>query len=306
MKSKINIIILSVLFSILIWGSVTLSDQFFSSKEFVVKVVNQPTGYTCGIINPEKISVKLKAKGWQLLTLGLGSQSEFLVSADNDSGMIKVDPINEIDENTWLNTGLSITEINPRQITFNVEKLSYKKLKIEAATDVTFSEEFGLATPIRIYPDSVLVAGPSSLLDKTSAIKTKPVTLSSLDSKIKIITEIEEPTGFQLEQNRAELTFDVQRIVEKTFENVKVKIEGLPKDRDVVLIPNNINCSLRGGINILGKINSEEITASVDYREIVYDTLGSVQPKIVLPKNTQLVFIKPVRLNYIIKTFDNF
>ncbi|MEO8232605.1 MAG: hypothetical protein ABI638_09995, partial [Ignavibacteriota bacterium] len=239
-------------------------------------------------------------------TLGLGSQSEFLVSAHNDSGIIKVDPINEIDENTWLNTGLSITEISPRQITFNVERTVFKKLKIEAATDVTFNEEFGLATPIRIYPDSVLVAGPLSVLEETSTIKTKLVKLSLLDSKIKIITEIEQPTGFQFTQNKAELTFDVQRIVEKTFENIKVSIEGLPKDRDVVLIPNNINCSLRGGINILGKIDPEEITASVDYREIVYDTLGSVQPKIVLPKNTQLVFFKPVRLNYIIKTFDNF
>ncbi|HRN25266.1 MAG: hypothetical protein IT276_02605 [Ignavibacteriaceae bacterium] len=305
MENKINIIALSVLFSILIWGSVTLSNQFFSTKEFVVKVVNQPTGYTCGIINPEKISVKLKAKGWQLLILGLGSQSEFLVSADNDSGIIKVDPFNEINENTWLNSGLTITEISPRQITFNVEKIVFKKLKIEAATDLTFSEEFGLATPIRIYPDSVMVAGPLSVLQKTSAIKTKPVMLSSLESKIKIITELDEPTGFQLEQHKAELTFDVQRIVEKTFENIKVNIEGLPKDREVVLIPNNINCSLRGGINILGKIEPEEITASVDYREIVYDTLGSVKPKIELPKNTQLVFIKPVRLNYIIKTFDN-
>ena len=78
----------------------------------------------------------------------------------------------------------------------------------------------------------------------------------------------------------------------------------MPNDRDIVLIPNNINCSLRGGINILGKINPNEISASIDYREIVYDTLGSIQPKIVIPKNTQLIFIKPVRLNYIIKKFQ--
>lgn len=272
--------------------------------DFNVKVVNQPTGYTCGVISPEAISLKLKAKGWQLLSLYLGSQSDYSVSANMDSGLIKVDPINEINENTWLNAGLSITEIIPRQISFNVEKIKFKKLKLEAQTDLTFGEEYGLATPIRIYPDSILVAGPSSVLDNTSTIKTKLVTLSSLDTRLNMIADIEEPTGFKLEQNKAELTFDVQRIVEKTFENIKVNIEGLPKDRDVVLIPNTINCSLRGGINILGKINPEEISAAIDYREIVYDTLGSVQPKIVLPKNTQLVFIKPVRLNYIIKTFE--
>jgi len=304
MKNRISIIVFSILFSILIWGSVTLSEQFYSSMEFNIKVVNQPSGYDCGITNPDKISVKLKAKGWQLLTLGLGPQNKYLVSADKDSGIISVDPLNEMNENNWLSAGLSITEISPRQVSFNVEKLKFKRLKIEAETDISFSDEYGLATPIRIYPDSILVSGPSSILDKISIIKTKLVKLSSLDSKIKIISEIEEPKGFKLENNRAELTFDIQRIVEKTFENITVNLVGLPDDRDVVLIPNTINCSLRGGINIIGKINPNVINATIDYRKIVYDSLGSVQPKIVIPENTQLVFIKPIRLNYIIKKFE--
>lgn len=272
--------------------------------DFNIKVVNQPSGYTCGIINPEKISVKLKAKGWQLLTLGLGSKQEYSVSADKDSGFIKVDPFNEINENNWLISGLSISEISPREISFKVEKLKYKRLKIDAVTDISFSDGYGLGTPIKVFPDSVLVAGPSGIIEKISTIKTDLVKLSSLDNKIKIITNLEEPKGFQLEEKKAELSFDIQRIVEKTFENIKVKIVGMPSDRDIVLIPNNISCSLRGGINILGKINSNEISASIDYREIVYDTLGSIQPKIEIPENTQLIFIKPVRLNYIIKKFQ--
>jgi len=303
-KNKIYLIILSVLFSILIWGSVTLSEEFYSTMDFNIKIVNQPSGYTCGIINPEKISVKLKAKGWQLLTLGIGSKQEYSVSADKDSGVITVDPFNEINENSWLISGLSITEISPREISFKVEKLKFKRLKIEAATDISFSDGYGLGTPIKVYPDSVLVAGPSSVLEKISTIKTNLVKLSSLDNKLKLVTNLEEPKGFQLEQENVELTFDIQRIVEKTFENIKVNIVGMPSDRDIVLIPNNISCSLRGGINILGKINPNEISASIDYREIVYDTLGSIQPKIVIPKNTQLIFIKPVRLNYIIKKFQ--
>lgn len=304
MKNKIYIIIFSVVFSIFIWGSITLSDQFYSSMDFSVKVVNQPNGYSCGVINPNKISVKLKAKGWQLLTLILGSQTEYLVSADRDSGLITVDPFREIDENYWLSKGLSVTEINPRQISFKVEKVKVKRLKIEAETDISFSKGYGLATPIKIYPDSVLVLGPSSVLDKITTIKTKVLKLSSLDSKIKVFTDIEEQEGFQLENNKVELTFDIQRIVEKTFDDIKINIEGMPNDRDIVLIPNSIQCSLRGGINILGKINPNEISAYIDYREIIYDTLGSVHPKIEIPQNTQLIFIKPARLNYIIKKFE--
>lgn len=129
MKNKISIIIFSFLFSLLIWGSVTLSEQFFSTSEFNVKVVNQPNGYSSGGSKPETVFVKLKAKGWQLLSLNLGSALNFNVSADNDSGKFKVDPYNEIDENSWVGSGINILEINPREISFVVEKVRFKRIK---------------------------------------------------------------------------------------------------------------------------------------------------------------------------------
>ncbi|MCU0344378.1 MAG: CdaR family protein [Ignavibacterium sp.] len=304
MKHKIYIIIFSIVFSLLIWGSVTLSDQFYSNRDYDVKVINQPSGYTCGVFNPEKITLKLRAKGWQLLTIALGSQNEYLISADNDSGLITVDPMKEIDENNWLAAGVSVSEISPREISVIVEKIKFKKLKIEAESDISFSDGYGLASPIKVYPDSVLVSGPSSIINEISTIKTKPVKFSSADKKVKLITEIMEPKGFSLEQSKVELTFDIQRIVQNTFKNIKVSINGLPNDRNVVLIPNYIDCNLRGGINILGKINPNEIIATIDYRDIVYDTLGSVQPNILIPQNTELVFSKPARLNYVIKKFE--
>lgn len=292
------------MFSLLIWGSVTLSDQFYSNRDYDVKVINQPSGYTCGVLNPEKITLKLRAKGWQLLTIALGSQNEYLISADNDSGLITIDPMKEIDENNWLAAGVSVSEISPREISVSVEKIKFKRLKIEAESDITFSDGYGLASPIKVYPDSVLVSGPSSIINEISTIKTKPVKFSSADKKVKLITEIMEPKGFSLEQSKVELTFDIQRIVQNTFKDIKVSINGLPNDRNVVLIPNSIDCNLKGGINILGKINPNEIIATIDYRDIVYDTLGSVQPNILIPQNTELVFIKPARLNYVIKKFE--
>lgn len=101
-----------------------------------------------------------------------------------------------------------------------------------------------------------------------------------------------------------ELTIDVQRIVEKSFEGIKIEIVDLPSDRNIVLIPNTLECNLRGGINILGKINNSQISAKVNYRDIVYDTTGSIKPEIIYPENTQLFFTRPEHINYVIKKFD--
>ena len=306
MKNKLGIIVLSIVFSIFIWGYVTLSvsEQFFSSTELDVKVINQPTGYACGSINPATVSVKLKAKGWQLLLLALGSKKDFSVSANNDSGIIKVDPYNEISENSWFSYGMNLVDINPRVISFLVEKIKFKKLKVESDAHITFNEGYGLASPIKIFPDSVLVAGPASILDKKTSIKSQPINISSADSKLRFFSDLETIPGFQSLDKKVELTFDVQRIVEKSFKGIKVVINDIPDDRNIVLIPNIIDCSLRGGINILGKITPDQIFASIDYSEIVYDTLGSLQPKVIIPDNTNLVYVKPGWLNYVIKKFD--
>ncbi len=303
MKNKISVIIFSILFSIIVWGTVTLSEQFFTLERFNLKIVNLPEGYSCGLVKPESLSLKLKAKGWQLISLNLAGSKEFNLSADQDSGRIIVDPFNEINENRWINSGINVLDISPRQVNFLVEKIKFKKVKVEPEVDISFADGYGLATPVKIYPDSVLVSGPSGLLDKMSSIKNKPVEVTSIDHKTSFIAELETPLGFKLERTQVQLTLDVQRIVEKSFDNIKVIIKDIPGDKDIVLIPNVIECNIRGGINILGKISPDQITASIDYRDIVYDTLGSIRPDIQIPVNTNLVYIKPEHLNYIIKKF---
>ncbi|HMN48616.1 MAG TPA: hypothetical protein PKD67_05745 [Ignavibacteriaceae bacterium] len=304
MKHKILVIFSSFIFALLVWGSITLSDQFYSSYDFHIKVVNNPTGYVCGITNPEFVAIKLKAKGWQLLNFNLNPPSDFLVSAHNDSGLIKVDAYDQIAENPWLSSGITIIDILPRSLSLFVEKMEFKKVKVEANADLKFQKGFGLATPIKIYPDSIIVAGPKSIIAKTTSIKTNLVSYASLDNPTSVITELGNLPGFQYQQKNVHLTLDVQRIVDNVFEGIKVAVKNIPPDRDVVLIPNIINCSLRGGINIIGKISNDQINAWIDYRDIVLDTLGSLKPKLTIPPNTQLLFTKPEELRYIIKKFE--
>jgi hypothetical protein len=99
------------------------------------------------------------------------------------------------------------------------------------------------------------------------------------------------------------VSIDVQRIVEKSFDNLLVHIVDIPKDRNVVLLPNRVYISLRGGIEVLGKIDTAQFNAYVNYREVVMDTVGSIIPHIDIPENTSLIFIKPEHLRYIIKKF---
>ena len=74
-------------------------------------------------------------------------------------------------------------------------------------------------------------------------------------------------------------------------------------DRDIVFLPNKISVGVKGGIEFLGKVTPDQFKVSVNYRNIVSDTLGSIIPDVQLPTNLSLMYIKPERLRYIIKKY---
>ena len=69
------------------------------------------------------------------------------------------------------------------------------------------------------------------------------------------------------------------------------------------IFPVKIDVVLRGGINLLGKLNSSDIKAYVDFSQALNDTLGGIEPYFEIPPFTTIIDKKPGKLEYIIKQF---
>lgn len=133
--------------------------------------------------------------------------------------------------------------------------------------------------------------------------KTKEIALKNLDQKINLKSELESLRGFETFPKFVEVTLDVQRIVENTVADIPVNVINQPANVEIVLIPNTIDCTFRGGVNILGKITIDSIFASVDYYKVINDTLGFIKPDLQLPADITLLSVKPDRLKYVIKKY---
>jgi YbbR domain-containing protein len=135
------------------------------------------------------------------------------------------------------------------------------------------------------------------------AIETESRTFTSLDGRTQTEIGFPKMQGFSFSSNSVEVTIDVQRIVDKQFEDILVEVIDLPDGKEVVLLPNKIGIQVRGGIDILGKLKPGQFNAYVKYLTLVRDTTGSVKPEISLPKNVTLQFTKPDRLRYVIRSY---
>ena len=303
MKKKFPLLIISIAFSVIIWGTISLSEEYYANVNVPLRVVGFPNGFSIGSDIPENITIKLRGIGWKLFAVNIGKDVAYNISVKGDSGFIQIKLMDHLTDNRWMLSELDIIDIVPNSLSFSIERRVIKKLPIVADLNLEFKVGYGLAKEVVLEPDSVVIDGPQSVVNSLTEIKTKEIKLSSLDKLIiKNIGFIYLP-GTSYGTKFVTVNLDVQRIVDKQFDDIDVEVLDVPPDRDVILLPNKISCNVRGGIEILGKLEKDQFRAFVFYRDVVLDTLGNVIPHIELPVNTTLKYIKPERLRYIIKKF---
>jgi len=302
-NKKLNIFIASVIFAFILWGSISLSDSYYTNIEVKLTLTNFPKGYTTGSPLPDKIKLRVKGQGWRLVSINVGPETEFRVSVGGDSGLHHISLYNYLESNRWLLSNVDIKNLYPDSLNFYIERIISKKLLIVSGIDLEFKPGYGLASEIIFNPDSVVVRGPLSHLKSSKEIQTNTIPLGILDSKTSIEVNLDRIRGFEYSTNLIDVFLDIQRIVDKQFENISVEVIDIPSGSEVVLLPNKININIRGGIEILGKLMPEQFHAYVKYQTLIQDTTGSVVPEITLPKNVTLQFSKPDRLRYVIRSF---
>lgn len=303
MKKKIPLIIISIAFSIIIWGTISLSEEYYANVNVPLRVVGFPKGYTIGNEIPKNITIKLRGIGWKLFSVNIGKDVTYNISVSGDSGLMKIKLMDYLTDNRWMLSELDIIDIVPNSLSISIERRIKKKLPIVADLNLEFKAGYGLAKQVVLEPDSVVIDGPKSVVNSLTEIKTNTIRLSSLDKFTTKNIGFAYLPGTSFGRKFVTVNLDIQRIVDKQFDDIYVEVLDVPRGRDVILLPNKISCNVRGGIDILGKLDKDKFRAFVFYRDVVLDTLGNVTPQIELPANTTLKYIKPERLRYVIKKF---
>ncbi|MFH0735963.1 MAG: hypothetical protein V1773_00140 [bacterium] len=301
MKNKILTISLISLFSIVLWGTISLSEEYFTTIKIPVSFLTSDDSSAISNISNEEVTISVKGQGWQLAKLSLTKNLSFAVRIKNRFGNQVVSSRSELENNPWFTTNFQLTEINPERLSFHVEKLRSKYVKIVPDIQLTYKEGFGIVDIEKLNPDTIKIFGPLSLLKDIDYIKTEFYQFENLDKKVRERLDLKPMKLIKYSTNFTTAAFDVQKIVDKVFENIKIQVEDLPVSFNLHLIPNSITIKLRGGINVLGKMTNEDLSAFVSFRTAFNDTLGYLEPIIKNPAFSSIIDIQPKKVEYIIK-----
>jgi len=303
MKPNLVTIILSTVFAILLWVFVSFSDEYTTTITVPIKFSNFKEGYTIQYQSDTEVTLTLKGEGWVLAQITMGPKSKFEISTDNKIGKQVVYLNDALSNNPWITSSVQVVRVDPAQIDYTIERISYKSVPIIPNVSIGTKENYGLVSEVKLEPDTVRISGPKSIMRKLNAVITKSIVFEDLDEKVRQKVELEPINHIVYENNSCVISFDIQKIVDKSFNDIPVEVRDVPPSRELLLFPSKITVTLRGGIKMLGTLKAEKIHAYVKFQSAFRDTLGVIQPTIEIPEYTKISNVEPETLEYIIKQY---
>jgi YbbR domain-containing protein len=302
MKKNWLHISLIVFFSIVVWTIVTFSDNFYTNVYLPVRIHVQNPDYAISSVSDKFVIVGIQGEGWVLSSYYWGANKYFDYTIRGNKKEILVPTRDLIKQEHIFTSTVNIVNISPELLKITLDKKLKKEVFVKPNYKLSLDDNYGLIDKPKIEPIKLTIFGPASIVSKIDTIFTEQISVNHATDSMRINSEINLPKYVTANISNVVVEFDIQKIVDKQVVNVPIKIIGnTDRNKKLLIFPDKINVTVRGGIDIVGRINASDITAFISFKEALADTTASLVPHIRLTKGVKLVTFAPGKIDYIIK-----
>ncbi|CUT02059.1 YbbR-like domain-containing protein [Candidatus Kryptobacter tengchongensis] len=303
MKRYISFII-SFAFAFLLWLIVNLNGEYEDSFKARILIKNLRPEKAIKNDYPEFVNIRLKGRGWKILPFYFLSKPHVSIDLSNIHKTLHLNLLNNPRVQISLPKDVNFVGIEPDTLSFELEQRMEKKVPVVLSYELK-NENNSFAYPPKIFPDSVVVSGPESMVSKIDSVFTDKILIDKIGQEVNTKVKILNPNQklIKISSDFAQVKFLVEQIVEREFV-VAVHVTGIPADKEVILFPPDIKVVVRGTISKVVPLELDKdtvIKVFVSYHDVLNDKTGLVKPQIILPEYLKLVSFSPEGLEYIIR-----
>lgn len=293
-KYRIHLIILFV--SILIWIHVK-TDMVYDDI-FQAKIV--PTN-----INPEYIianhftktvPVRFQSKGKNLIALR-NTDIDILVDLNETSKTKIVERLNlnAIRISPPIVNLLPLEFVEKDTVHFTLDALRYDMVPVQHRIVIKPKPGYIQVGKLKISPPQVTVSGPGEKTKQIKIIVSDSLSLFDLDNDINGIINLVNPfpNRIVLSSKHIDYSADIQEIGTQVFQDIPIQITNKPRNIKVTVIPSTLSLKIAGGVEVVSRIDREDILAYIDFQR--YDRIknNSLPATIKIPEDITFSDVYP-------------
>ena len=288
----------AIALSILLWFLVATDKEYTHQIKVPIEVVRLAPGKTLSENIPDHAIIELRGKGRSLIGLWFYDVKFILELPDiRTSQSINLrDYLGFLDMPSTF--GLEVSEIiEPNVIELRVDDKMIAEKPILLSGGVGTADGYVLID-LQFTPDTVSVTGPEKLVKKITFISTRELQISAAKSKFNETIDLEDPFPglVMIEPRTVNVTFDVQRLAERTVFEIPIRIINVPRRITVEPIPSMLDLRVKGGEQIVAALKPEDIIVEIDFRKSYEPGREFYTAKIKTPEKISWIESFPKRL----------
>lgn len=298
--TDIQIKIGALILSILLWFFVVTDIEYFFDLNIPLRIDGLSEDKAFNNEIPELVTARVRGKGhtllWANMTMPLSETGLVL-----DLSKTKNTQIYHLNEYFAENPDKFIMPrdykldllhiVEPESIWVSVERMAHKELNINVQADIEPALGYMLVGDIKVEPTKVMVHGPESLLNELNSITVLPFQISDVDADVSVSLPISlEPSQlFSLDTSAVMLSADIQSIGSVEFFDIPIRLENVPGNVEISVIPQLIGLEAEGGLDRLLELKADDFIVSFDYRANWDPNEQLYIPEAVLPMGVKRV-----------------
>ncbi len=157
-----------------------------------------------------------------------------------------------------------LIETQPEDITCDFFTEQEKSVLLVFRGDLKTANEYQIIGQPTLARKRMRIFGDEKTLSAIDTLYTEPQDLSEVSDTMRVRCAIEVPQGIRAEEDSVDLCIIAERFTEKKF-TIPIHIKGVPEGYHIRLFPEEVEVSVRVGMNHFSQVKANDIHASCTY-----------------------------------------
>ena len=266
-----------VLIAAIFWTVRSLGEEYETEVTYPVRYVNFPENKVLIGEVPDKLRLRIRAKGFSivkskldlnLIPLKFNVNSFSLNSIGADTFYIITETVRDLLSEEL--EQVRILDISPDTLFFRFTDIVVKKVVVKpilALHDKFFQKQYMQNGTIAVFPDSIIVSGPGTQVKDIHFIPTEPLSFTNLDDTVEIQGNLKKAPMLTYSEYKVRLVIPVDRFTE-VEENLTVVPVHVPDSLSMIAIPGQVKVTYKICLGNYKKVEDNPLVAMIDYVRI--------------------------------------
>ncbi len=271
-KSNFNTFLVFLTFTTLLWLLMKFSKNYTQEIISNVSYVNIPEDKFLNKKNDTILNLVLTGSGFQLMNYRFFPPKIIIdvkkyAVLNARKGYFLPQQHRELLK-SQLDYDGEIKEMSTDTLHFLLDINKQKKIPIELRANISFASGYASKEGLVLVPDSVIVNGPSHVVDTTTVVHTLPVVLEGIneDQEVQVKLDVQDfSSELEILSDNVEGIIEVNKFTEGTL-SLPIQLINTPKNTKVNIFPKTVTVVYRVSLKVYKSITASDFKVVADYR----------------------------------------